>query len=421
MFINIMVQLYDIVDADLIWYHCKNELYNLLILYSLIIFIFSINKLIKFIFTRSRTEIILLNILLYLCFRNYLSNNIFNELQINDYNITHSNNIFIKLKVIESKYNDIIKSNEHINTIQNEMDIIKNKYKVLPDINKVNDIIKSNKYINSIQNDIDIIKKNNKVLPDINKVNDIIKSNKYINSIQNDMDIIKNKYKVLPDINKVNDIIKSNLDIKNDIIYLQNRHIYNNIEHMISQSSTTIIDYNIKHPYLPGYITEIKKWTRDKNEFPIFDSTRFSYPQNIIALSNHWLPIFASSDEYNNGLLKIHSTEQESILFINTLYKWLYTETGNKFIKNGQIVLELDVIIDPIITNKAYNDFKIKKKEHNTKYPTSPERETIEYDSTINYLELHKQSDDKYTLYNSGNYPTNRLGKTIGYTYNLKL
>ena len=152
-----MVQYCDIVDTDLIWYHCKNELYNLLILYSLIIFIFSINKLInKCIFTRSHTEIILLNIVLYLCFRNYLSNNIFNELQINDYNITHSNNIFIKLKVIESKYNDIIKNNENINSIQNDIDIIKNKYKVLPDINKVNDIIKSNEHI---KNDIDIIKK----------------------------------------------------------------------------------------------------------------------------------------------------------------------------------------------------------------------------------------------------------------------
>ena len=50
----------------------------------------------------------------------------FNELQINHNNITHSNNIFIKLKVIESKYNDIIKSNEHINSIQNDVDIIKN-------------------------------------------------------------------------------------------------------------------------------------------------------------------------------------------------------------------------------------------------------------------------------------------------------
>jgi len=114
----------------------------------------------------------------------------FNELQINHNNITHSNNIFIKLKVIESKYNDIIKSNEHINSIQNDVDIIKNKYKALPDINKVNDIIKSNEHINSIQNDVDIIKNKYKALPDINKVNDIIKNNEHI---KNDIDIIKNK------------------------------------------------------------------------------------------------------------------------------------------------------------------------------------------------------------------------------------
>ena len=109
-----------------------------------------------------------------------------------------------------------------------------------------------------------------------------------------------------------------------------------------------------------------------------------------------WLDVFMKSELYNQALIKndkYKSTKgySSNVLFINTLYKWLYTDEGKWFIKNGDIILPDRTIIDPEITGHAYQLFKSVKGKYNKHSSTQlPIREKYSYDPEYDYLELSK-------------------------------
>lgn len=107
-----------------------------------------------------------------------------------------------------------------------------------------------------------------------------------------------------------------------------------------------------------------------------------------------WLDVFMKSELYNQAIIKNDRGESKkeyssNVLFINTLYKWLYTDEGQGFIKNGDIILPERSIIDPEITGRAYQLFKSVKEKYNKHSSTqTPIREKYSYDPEYDYLEL---------------------------------
>ena len=139
-----------------------------------------------------------------------------------------------------------------------------------------------------------------------------------------------------------------------------------------------------------------------------------------------WLDVFMKSELYNQAVIfndrnKRKQGYSSNVLFLNTLYKWLYTDEGQWFIKNGDIILPERTIIDPEITDHAYQQFKSVKDRYN-KHPstTNPIRERVIYDPEYDFLELREYEfsrgpQQQFLLSINGNDNISEVGNGILY------
>ena len=147
----------------------------------------------------------------------------------------------------------------------------------------------------------------------------------------------------------------------------------------------------------------------------------------------NWVDVFMKSELYNQAIIKNNKLESKinssNILFINTLYQWLYTDEGNEFIKNGNIILPDKTIISQEITDRAYQLFKSVKEKYNKHSSTKiPIREMHSYNPEYDYLELkeyeYSQGQQKFYLtlnennvYKDLNILYNEKGNIINFPY----
>lgn len=145
---------------------------------------------------------------------------------------------------------------------------------------------------------------------------------------------------------------------------------------------------------IKGWLSKKQSQTTGNDVFQFLKSSYEPVKINNKGFNIQWLDAFMKSELYNQAIIKNEKYRTKphyssNTLFINTLYRWLYTEEGLGFIKNGHIILPDRTIIDPEITGRAYQLFKSVKGKYN-KHPstTTPIMEKCSYDPEYHILEL---------------------------------